>query len=210
MATKIETDLTPEELMEFFRRVAQTKGGATGPRIQALASEFGVTISHETANEYRKGIVSRELERLRRNAEKSKEIVETVKAGVGISDANAVRLQMVISDKLDELVPGQTSPKDLAAMTSANEQLRTGDRNAKRLEADLKIATARLHESSKKIKYADERIAVLERARTQWEEQRKQIAAATQKARKAVAKSPDDVRSAAVAEIDRIMGIKAK
>jgi len=207
MATKIETDLTPEELMEFFRRLAQTKGGLSGPAIRALCAEFGVNISHETANQYRTGIVADYLKRLERNTQKAKEIVDTVKAGVGISDANSVRLQMAISDKLDELDPKDTSAEDLNAIATANEKLRTGDRNAKRLEADLRIVEARLAESGKKIAYADERIAALERERTAWEESRRKIVESAEKVRAAVAASPDEVRAAAVAEIDRLMGL---
>jgi hypothetical protein len=177
MATKIETDLTPEALLEFFQRLARTKGGITGPAIKALCAEFGVTISHETANQYRTGIIARELERLRRNAEQSRQLVDLVKENVPVGAANAVRLQMAISDKLDEL-PADASADDLATLATANEKMLASARNEKRLASDLQVATKRIEVADKQLALRDEQIQRLQREKTEWEELRAKTKAA--------------------------------
>lgn len=136
MATKIETDLTPEELMEFFRRIAQTKGGATIARIQAIASEFGVTISHQTANEYRKGIVADYLDSLKRNAEQAELITAVAKGGLGLTDAAAVKLAVKINDDLDRSADLTADEKNSYSL--AISRLRSGDQRSRFLEAKLR------------------------------------------------------------------------
>lgn len=177
MATKIETDLTPEQLMEFFQRLARTKGGITGPAIKALCAEFGVEISHETANQYRTGIIARELERLRRNAEQSRQLVELVKENVPVGEANAVRLQMAISDKLDTL-PIDATAEDLATLSAANEKIRASARNERRLESDLSVARKRIEVADKQLALRDEQIQRLQREKQEWDEQRAKAKAA--------------------------------
>ncbi len=137
MATKIESSLTPEELLEFFRRIAQTKGGATGPRIAAICAEFGVVISHDTANEYRKenGLVGKFLKELAANAQKAKDIVTIANGGIGLADAAAVKLAVKINDALDGA--GDLSTEDQSAYSLAISRLRQGDVRARDLERKL-------------------------------------------------------------------------
>ncbi|MCX6952903.1 MAG: hypothetical protein NTV51_12175, partial [Verrucomicrobia bacterium] len=90
------------------------------------------------------------------------------------------------------------------------ERVRTGNRNAKRLETDLQIAAKKIEVADAQLRLRDEQIQKLTREKTEWEEQRAKILAATDKVRTATAATADEVRAAAVAAIDEIMGIKPK
>lgn len=136
--TKIELTLSPEMQQEFFRRLAQLPGGASGPAVQALAQEFGVKISHDAANTFRKGPLADYLKRLEKNAQKSRELVELAKANVPTSRANEVKLGMAISDKLDaEESDEDLSTDELEKLSRINARLRVSEDRSTDLERKL-------------------------------------------------------------------------
>lgn len=135
MATKIETDLSPEQLLACLQRIAQTKGGMTGPAIKAVCAEFGVVISHETANQYRKGVVADYLKQLEANTQRAKDIVAIATNGVGLADAAAVKLMVKINDDLD--TAGELTVDEKSAYSLAIARMRAGDVRARDLERKL-------------------------------------------------------------------------
>lgn len=158
MPTKIETSLTPEELMEFFKRCAQTKGGATGPAIQALAAEFGVTISHESANTFRKTALQEYLDEMRATARMAEDVAAIAKSGLGLADGAASAFAAKVFDKARKLDVEDIGGKEANNVSLAIARLKTGDRGDKRLAADLALR--------------EEQLAKLQREKAEWEEKR--------------------------------------
>lgn len=199
MPTKIETSLSPLELMEFFKRCAQTKGGATGPAIQALAEEFGVTISHESANTFRKTAMQDYLDELKASARMAEDVATIARDGAGMADGAAAALAAKVFDKARQLTVADIGGEEANNVSLAIARLKTGDRGDKKLAADLKLR--------------EEQLAKLQREKTEWEEERAKIRAAAESLRKTTDKpksSPDEIRQQAVALIDEVMGIKPK
>lgn len=186
MPSKIETSLTPGQLQEFFHRCAQLKGTKLKD-ISALAEEYGIDISLMSASSFRKGAFAEYLENLQAKREQAEAIAEIAKQGLSLTDAAAVKLAVKINDDLDR--DEELSIDDKNSYSLAISRLRTGDQRAKFLEAKLRE---------------------LEREQTEWDEKRRQVAVQVERANNAAPASADDVRAAAVAEIDRIMGITPK
>jgi hypothetical protein len=199
MPTKIETSLSSLELMEFFKRCAQTKGGTTGPAIQALAAEFGVTISHESANTFRKTAMQEYLDDLKASARFAEDVATIAKDGAGMADGAAAALAAKVFDKARRMSADDIGSKEANNVSLAIARLKTGDRGDKKLAADLALR--------------EEQLAKLQREKTEWEEERAKIRATAEAAGVAINKpkaSPDEIRAQTVALIDEIMGIKTK
>lgn len=209
MPSKIESSLTPEQFWDFCARVAQMKGGRKGAtlrEIQALAAEWDITISENSAKSFRDGAFAEFLEDLKSDKEMAEHIAGAAKVGLGLDDAASKVLEkklfktaLNLSDNVD--------PETADLMTKSVERLRTGNRNARRLDSDLQVATKKIEIADKQLALRDEQIGRLQREKSEWEEQRRKIADATAKVRTAVAASPDEIRAKVVAEMDRIMGI---
>lgn len=137
MPTKIETDLSPEQLFEFFKRCAETKGGGTGPRIQALASEFGVTISHESANNFRKGALREYLDELKSTAAMAESVAALAKNGVGLSDGAASAFAAKVFDAARKVTVEEIGGKKANNVSLAISRLRSGDQRATYLQTKL-------------------------------------------------------------------------
>lgn len=147
MPTKIETHLSPEQLLEFFRRCAQTKAGTTLRTIQALAEEFGVKISLMSATAVRDGPLNDYLEELKAKSERAQQIAAFAKEGLSMADAACVRLSESVFDdlmaegKLGALTAEERDiySKIIARARAGDERSRLGDQREKKLEADLKL-----------------------------------------------------------------------
>lgn len=196
MATKIETDLSPEQLIEFCRRCGQLKGGTTLRAIQSLAAEFGVSVSLMGATSFRDGPLAGYLAELKAKSERAQQVAAFAQSGLSLSDAAAVRLSETVFDELMAPTANALTAEERDTYSKIIARARAGDQRAKKLEADLRLR--------------DEQIQKLTAERAERESKLQQIAAATQKARNAPAKSADEVRAQVVAEIDRIMGIAPK
>jgi hypothetical protein len=193
MPSKIETSLTPEQLQEFFLRCSQLRGVKLRD-IQALADEFGVEISLMSAKAFKEGDAWQEyLDGLKRKRELAESVAAIAQNGVALSDGATSKFAAKVFDAIDSLDPEDIGTERGNNVSLAIARLRQGDQRAKKLEADLKLR--------------DEQIARLERERTEWEQKRAQVAAALDRAKNAPAATADDVRKAAVAEIDKLMGI---
>lgn len=206
MPSKIESSLTPEAFHDFCSAVAQMKGGrkgATLKEITRVAGEWGIGyISENSAKSFRDGAFAEFLDDLKSSREMAADMATVAQAGLGLDDAAAKVLEKKLFKTTLQLTDN-VDPETADFLTKSVERLRTGNRSARRLEADLDLM-------KRKVAYADERVSVLERERKEWEEKKAQIAAVSKKVSEATPATADEVRAAAVAEIDRIMGIKAQ
>lgn len=149
--TKIETHLTPEKLMEFLDRCAQTKGARRLASIQALAEEFGISISLMSASAFRDGPLDAYLSELKSKREMAEQVAEVAKSGLSLSDAAASVLSQKIFDQalaLDSSADGAL--KESNALSLALSRLRLGDQRAKLLEARLAEAERKAAEWEEK------------------------------------------------------------
>ncbi len=145
--------------MEFFRRCAQTKGGARGPAIQALAQEFGVEISHESANTFRKGALKNYLEELKAKSERAQQVAAFAREGLSMSDAASVRLAETVFDDLMSPDAAGLTAKERDTYSKIIARARLGDQRAQKLEADLKLRDEQLTKLKADAKERDERQA---------------------------------------------------
>lgn len=193
MPSKIETSLTPEQLHEFFHRAAQLKGTKLRD-LQALAEEFGVEISLMSAKAFREGDAWQDyLDELRHKRELAEDVTAIAEGGLGLSQAAASKFAAKVFDAVDGLEVEEIGTERGNNLSLAIARLTKGDRDAKKLQADLTLR--------------DEQVAKLTREREEWEAKRAAVAAQLSRAKSAPAASADEVRTAVVAEIDKIMGL---
>lgn len=86
-------------------------------------------------------------------------------------------------------------------------QREDGRRKQADLERKLKDSESRRAVAYTSIEIANQKIAEMERKQTEWEEKRRAVQAQLERTRTAPAANADEIRAAAVAEIDRIMGL---
>lgn len=171
MPSKIESSLSPEQFWDFCEAVAKMKGGrkgATLAQIQRLAAEWDIGyISENSAKSFRDGAFADFLAEMKADREMAQHIADAAQAGLGLDDAASKVLEkklfttaMKLGDNVD--------PETADFLTKSVERIRTSNRNARKLEADLQIsaknleiADARLAESERKRAIADKRIATL-------------------------------------------------
>lgn len=159
--TKIELNLSPQELQEFFLRLSQCKGGASGPAVKALAEEFGVKISHDAANNFRTGPLDDYLKRLEKNGQKARELVELAKANVPTSRANEIKLGMAISDKLDADLDDM-SAADLNRVSLINARLRSSEDRSTDLERKLANSETARDNSDRRTEVLEQRLGMVQ------------------------------------------------
>lgn len=194
MPSKIEISLNQDQLVEFLKRCAQLKG-AKLKDIQALAEEFGIDVSLMAARSFKQTAFQDYLDELKAKREMAESVSLVAKEGLDLSAAAASALAAKVFDASINLDPSAIGTEQGNNVSLAVARLQAGRRGDKKLEADLRLR--------------DEQIQKLERDRTEWEEKRIQITAQVERAKNAPAATADEVRAAAVAEIDRIMGLKS-
>jgi DNA repair exonuclease SbcCD ATPase subunit len=200
----IARSLPIEELEKFNAELAALP--AKDRTLQAIATRaaaLGIIISVESARSFRNTTLRRHLERMRRRQEKSQRIATHLGDGSGrtLNDANRTILAEKIFDELnadddatgDDEEPARLDLEKLDTMTKAVQRLGKGFVDAEKLEAQLKIAEARLRELEDK---AREREAKAAAARAE-----------LQKLRDPKAGLSDDDRAAIVNKVDEILGL---
>lgn len=171
MPSKIESSLKPEEFWDFCAAVAQMKGGrkgATLKEIQRLAAEWNIGyISENSAKSFRDGAFAEFLEGMKADKDMAEHLAGAAQAGLGLDDAASKVLEKKFFRAALNL-PDDADPAQAALINKSVQSIRTGNRNALRLQADLQIsaknlaiADARLAESEKKRAIADEQITKL-------------------------------------------------
>jgi hypothetical protein len=130
--TKIDTDLSAEQRDDFYQRCRKAKGGFTGPVIQAIGADFGLTLTHDSANNIRKHFIARYEAELAEHADLARAVATAAQHGMGLNDAAAVKLSLKINDDLDrddELTIGDKNKYSLAIA-----RLRAGDQRGQMVE----------------------------------------------------------------------------
>lgn len=210
MPTLVEQALSDEQLKAFCERVRTTPGAARSPTIiQRLMEEAGIIGSKMAASAFRDGPLAKYIERIERSRDITAALVDAAKGGVHGLDAVEEALVIELQDHL-----AQADEIDLKFLTGQLLKLRTSislREESRRKQADLerkqRETEARLDLAEKREALLQEQIAKLTVAREEWEGKRRAVAEALDRAKHAPAASADQVRAAAVAEIDKLMGI---
>lgn len=132
MASKIEKELTPEQVVELLETLAKTPGGEVLRVIQEAAEKRGVSISLMGASTFRDGALHPYLQKLKSARKKSEMLAEAVTAGdEGGLLASA---RTMLAEKINDVLMSDDAAlnnkellslsKSLQGLTSAN----TGDR----------------------------------------------------------------------------------
>lgn len=138
MPTKIESHLSPEQLLEFFRRCAQTKGGTKLATIQAIAAEFDVKISLMSATAVRDGPLDEYLKDLKAKSERAQQVAAYAREGLSMSDAASVRLSESVFDELMTRDPASFTAEERDIYSKIIARARAGDQRSKYLETRLR------------------------------------------------------------------------
>lgn len=104
---KLVRSITPEELTAFLEALAGTPG-VDGPMIQEQAMEkFGIKIGHESANNFRKEVFGKYIERMRKRRELSAVVAANrdAESGRTLADAASEELQQQVFEFLADNAP---------------------------------------------------------------------------------------------------------
>lgn len=187
-------------------RAVMVKHGISSPKAK------DGTPSKMAAKTLKEGPFARYLEKIESGRKHTEALVTAARGGTSHLDALE---EVAIIELQDHVTSGETI--DVKFLIGQLSKLRLNlsmREDSRRKQTDLE---RKLRETEKKIEVADrqlalrdEQISKLERQRTEWEDKRRQVAAQVERANKAPAATADEVRAAAVAEIDRIMGLKPR
>lgn len=181
MPSKIESSLTPEQFWEFCAAVAGLKGGrkgATLKEIQRLAEEWDIGyISTNSAKTFRDGAFAEFLDSLRSDREMAEQIAGVAQAGLGLDDAAAKVLEKKLF-KTSLSLGDNVDPETADFLTKSVERLRSGNRNARRLEFDLQIAQKKVEAAESRIQLLAEQVGKLKREKSDWDKNRADAKAA--------------------------------
>ena len=213
MPNKIEGQLSHEQLAAFMDELRGMSAKPTLAAIQAAAKRHGVEVSLMGAKTFRDNTFQAHLARLAAGREKSAQILQVIRDG-GAHPLDAVE-EAAAADLLDAYTNG--ADVDVGQMVKTALQLRASieqrkdrERNDRNLERQLADSESKRQMNEKNLAIAEERARKLEREREDWERKQRSIAEQLERARTAKGIDADEVRAAAVAAIDEIMGIKPK
>lgn len=145
MASKIEKELTPEEVVELLVTLANTPGGHILRVIQAEAEKRGVKISQMGASTFRDGTLHPYLEKLKMARQKSEMLAEAMTAGDEsglISGGRTALAEKVV----DFLMTDDATPKQFSSLALTLQLLSSSNQGDKKTEAALRMVEARLRE----------------------------------------------------------------
>lgn len=166
---KLVRAISAEELQAFLDELSRTKG-VDGPMIQELAQQrFGVSMGHESANNFRKEVFHKYLARLSSRKQRVAMITANrdISAGTTLADAASEELSQLVFDFLTEVEDDNGKPLDLtspadmkkaAQLSNIIARMRSGDRamidqltdRVKELEAEKKAAAKALDAAADK------------------------------------------------------------
>lgn len=208
---------------KFETMLEELRALSAKPTLEQIADvmvRYGVTSpkakdgkpSKMAATTLRDGPFKRYLERL--NAGRETREALCAAAGAGVHPLDAIE-EAITLELQDHLVGAEGGEVDIKFVIGQVEKLRSSismRENSRRQQADLERKQSetekKLEVADQQIALRDEQIAKLKLERQENERKFAQIAAQVDRAANAPAASADEVRAAAVAEIDRIMGLK--
>ena len=132
--SKIETELSEEQLQEFCNNLATTPK-LTLKRLQSMAAEIGIKVSLMGAKSFRDGAFAEHIEKMRRAKELALQLKEVGNADAAgsIADAGALVLMQQVYDALtngDEV--------DFDVFSKIIARLRSGDHRLREVNAKLR------------------------------------------------------------------------
>ena len=171
----------------------------------------GIEASVMAAKSFKDGPFARYLEKLSAGRQTREALVAAAGAGAHPLDAIEEAAILELQDHLTEAEGGEVDVSWVASQLLKLRTALTMREDSRRKNEDLERKqreTAAKLELVEQIKLvAEERAKKLERERETWERKQREIAEQLDRARNATGKKADEVRAAAVDEIDRIMGI---
>lgn len=144
---KIVSELSAEDLQGFLDRCFKTEG-LTLKRVQAIAADYGISVSLMGAKTFRDTTFARHLQRIGKAGELAQQVAALRQAGAGhtIADAAAAILSDEVLDKLVDRNPDEEL--DLDVMSKIVKRLRDSDSRTRALEHkidhDQKAAAERI------------------------------------------------------------------
>lgn len=132
--SKIETELSEEQLQDFCKRLAGTPK-LTLKKLQSMAAELGIEVSLMGAKSFRDGAFAEHIEKMRRAKELAMQLreLDNADAAGSIADAGALVLMQQVYDALtkgDEV--------DFDAFSKIIARLRSGDHRLREVNAKLR------------------------------------------------------------------------
>ena len=166
MPTKIESELTHEQFAQFCERLLGLPGKRrTLSGVQALAREYGISVSPMGAKSFKDGPFSRYLQKLEKARAGTEALVAA--AGAGIHPLDALEEAMVL-ELQDTITSG--GPIDVKSMVAQLGKLRASislRENSRRQQSDLerRLADSESHRAvaDTAIELANQRVKKLER-----------------------------------------------
>lgn len=137
MASKIEKELTPEEVVELLDSLAKTPGGFTLATIQAEVKKRGVKISTTGATTFRDGALHPYLEKLRTNRQKSEMLAGAMTAG-DETGFLATGRTMLAETVVDFLMTDKPEPKQYSSLAMTLQMLSSANQGDKMTVAKLR------------------------------------------------------------------------
>lgn len=142
MASKIERELTPVEVVELLDKLASTPGGAVLRVIQEEARKRGIEVSPMGAASFRDGALHPYLVKLREARQKSTMLAEAVAAGDETGLLTSART--MLADKInDVLMSDEVTDKQIGGLSKALGMLSSANQQGRMTEARLKEYEAR-------------------------------------------------------------------
>jgi hypothetical protein len=137
MASKIEKELTPEQVVELLDTLAKTPGGHILRVIQDEAAKRGLKISPMSATSFRDAALHPYLEKLKLARQKSEMLAEAVTAGdeTGLLSGGRTALAEKV---VDFLMTDEATPKQFSSLALTLQMLSSSNQGAKMTEARLR------------------------------------------------------------------------
>lgn len=145
MATKIEKELTPEEVVELLETLAKTPGGTVLRVIQDEARKRGIEVSLMGAGSFRDAALHPYLQKLRDAKAKSEMLAEAITAGDEDGLVAGARTQLA-EQVIDFLMTEGASPKQFSSLAMTLNMLSSSNQNEKMTTARLKVLEAKEEE----------------------------------------------------------------
>lgn len=142
MASKIERELTPAEVVDLLDALAKTPGGAVLRVIQEEARKRGIEVSLMGAASFRDGALHPYLVKLREARQKSNMLAEAVAAGDETGLLSSART--MLADRINDLLmTDEVTDKQVSGLAKALGTLSTSDQQARMTDARLREYEAR-------------------------------------------------------------------
>lgn len=136
---KLVRSITEEQLSAFLEELVATPG-VDGPMIKEKAQEkFGVSIGNDSANQFRKEVFGKYVEKLRRAAQMSKTVAEHRKEGQvnTLADASSDLLQQQLFEFMVDNNLDLNKPEDLEKAEAISRMLKAARSEDRRMIEQL-------------------------------------------------------------------------